>query len=169
MARLMRVPILHHLMGWGVRLTVPRRRVGIAVVAMNRQRQILLLRHVFHPAVPWGLPGGWLNRREAPAAGALRELCEETGLTATLGPVILVDGDKKPDHIAIAYLAYVEQAGLMKLSPEIIEAAWFNHTQLPKPLNPFVQRAIQAALENDWIESETSLAATDNLNRFNLD
>jgi 8-oxo-dGTP diphosphatase len=147
MARLMRIPVLHHLMVWGVRLAVPRRRVGVALIALNGSGQILLLRHVFHPAAPWGLPGGWLNRRETPAAGALRELYEETGLTARLGPVVHVDGETKPDHIGIAYLGYIHQPAIMKLSPEIIEAAWFDRTQLPTSLYPFVQQAIQAALQ----------------------
>jgi ADP-ribose pyrophosphatase YjhB (NUDIX family) len=142
----MRVPILHHMMGWAIQLTVPKRRVGVALVALNQNGQILLLHHVFHPAVPWGLPGGWLNQREAPATGVLRELREETGLTATLGPVIHVNGEAKPDHISIAYVGYIDQPQPIKLSSEIIEAAWFDATLLPTPLNPFVQQAIQAAL-----------------------
>jgi 8-oxo-dGTP diphosphatase len=146
MARLIRIPVLHHLLAWGVRLTVPRRRVGVALVALNDNGQILLLRHVFHPAAPWGLPGGWLNRRETPAAAALRELYEETGLTARLGPVVHVDGETKPDHVGIAYMGYINQPATMKLSSEIIEAAWFDHTQLPTSLYPFVQQAIQATL-----------------------
>lgn len=146
MARLMRVPVLHHLMAWGVRLTVPRRRIGVALVVLNNEGQILLLRHVFHPAAPWGLPGGWLNRGEAPATGVLRELYEETGLTAQLGPVVHVDGDTKPNHIGIAYVGYIDQPVNLKLSPEIIEAVWFNHSQLPTSLYPFVQQAIRAAI-----------------------
>lgn len=145
----MRVPLLNHLMAWGVRLTVPRRRVGVALVLLNRDRQVLLLRHVFHPAVPWGLPGGWLNRRETPAAGAIRELREETGLSADLGSVVHIDGEARPDHIAIAYVGYSDQPEKIRLSPEIIEAAWFDANQLPTPLNPFVQKAIQAALAEE--------------------
>jgi 8-oxo-dGTP diphosphatase len=146
MARLMHVPLLHRLMGWGVRLVVPRRRVGVALVALNNEDQVLLLRHVFHPAAPWGLPGGWLNRYESPAAGVLRELYEETGLTARLKSVVCVKGQSRPDHIGIAYLGYIEETAVMQLSPEIIEAVWFKRTQLPGSLQPFVQTAIQSAL-----------------------
>jgi 8-oxo-dGTP diphosphatase len=146
MARLMHIPLLHHLMGWGVRLVVPRRRVGVALVALNNEGHVLLLRHVFHPAAPWGLPGGWLNRYESPAAGVLRELYEETGLTARLGSVVYVKGESRPDHIGIAYLGYVEETAVMQLSSEIIQAGWFERTQLPTSLQPFVQTAIQAGL-----------------------
>ncbi len=62
-----------------------------------------MLRHVFHPAWPWGLPGGWLKRNEAPEEGALRELKEETGLTAVIGPSILVSHGDHPVHTGIAY------------------------------------------------------------------
>jgi 8-oxo-dGTP diphosphatase len=152
MARMMRIPILHHFMVWGIRLAVPRRRVGVALVALNSSRQVLLLRHVFHPDVPWGLPGGWLKRGEAPVTGVLRELHEETGLTAQLGPVVHIAGESKPDHIGIAYMGYIDQPITIKLSPEIIEAVWFTHTQLPTSLNPFVQQAIQTALNFDEMQ-----------------
>jgi ADP-ribose pyrophosphatase YjhB (NUDIX family) len=142
----MHIRLLHHLMAWSVWLLVPRRRVGVALVVLNNAGQVLLLRHVFHPAAPWGLPGGWLNRRETPAQGALRELHEETGLVARLGPVIYVKGESQPDHIGIAYMGYVEGTAVMQLSSEIIEAVWFERTQLPTSLQPFVQTAIQTAL-----------------------
>lgn len=146
MARAVQIPVLHHLMGWAIRLIVPRRRVGISLVVLNQSNQILLLRHVFHPVTPWGLPGGWLNKNEAPAVGVLRELHEETGLTAKLGPVIHVAGENKPNHISIAYVGYTDHLQPIKLSSEILEAVWFDQKHLPTSLNPFVQQAIQAAL-----------------------
>jgi ADP-ribose pyrophosphatase YjhB (NUDIX family) len=128
----------------GVKVAVPRLRVGVAVVALDGQERVLLLRHVFHPTAPWGLPGGWLGRRESPMAGAQRELREETGLEAWLGPVLHVASDSTPSQITIAYLARV-QADPMRLSAEIIEAGWFSPTALPRPMFPFVYQAIAAA------------------------
>lgn len=146
---MIRVPLVHRLMLWGIYLTVPRQRIGVALVAVDDNERVLMLHHVFHPYAPWGLPGGWLNRNEAPAEAVLRELKEETGLTAVLGPVVQVVREPKPAHIGIAYLARIVP-GPVILSPEIIEARWFTVDDLPAPLLPFMRSAIEKALKIHW-------------------
>lgn len=143
-ARLVKRPLLHWLMVRAILLTVPKRRLGVSLVPLNANGQVLLLRHVFHPKTPWGLPGGWLGRGEAPAAGVLREFREETGLTAVLGPVIHVEHSTNPDHIGIAYLGYV-QPGPITLSGEILAANWYTVDLLP-PLLPFARQAVETAV-----------------------
>ena len=131
---------------------VPQQRVGVALVLLNEVEQVLLLHHVFHPVAPWGLPGGWLNRNEAPAVGGLRELREETGLTAVLGPVIHVTYETKPNHIGIFYLAWAEP-GTLSLSAEIIEAKWCPVDQLPGGMFPYTRAAIEAAVTINHVRS----------------
>ena len=75
-------PFLQRLMILAVHLIVPKQRIGVGLVVFDEQDRVLLLKHVFHPKTPWGLPGGWLGRDESPEQCALRELMEETGLTA---------------------------------------------------------------------------------------
>jgi 8-oxo-dGTP diphosphatase len=145
LARIVRNPIIHRLMVWGIQITVPQQRIGVALILFNDAERVLLLHHVFHPYAPWGVPGGWLERNEAPAAGALRELREETGLTAVLGPVIYVTHESNPNHIGIAYLAHIE-FGELSLSAEIIDAHWFSTDQLPDGMLPFTREAIKAAV-----------------------
>lgn len=145
LARAMRWRPLNGLLAWGVRATVPRQRVGVALVAFNANEELFLLRHVFHPAGPWGLPGGWLNRNEAPADGVARELREETGLGVELGPVIHVGHEKQPPHIAMAYLGQI-QPGPMRFSIEVLDAQWFALDRLPQPLHPFARRSISDGL-----------------------
>lgn len=141
----------------GIYLTVPGQRIGVAVVALDGKGHVFMLRHVFHPAWPWGLPGGWLKRNEAPEEGALRELKEETGLTAVIGPSILVSHGDHPAHIGIAYKAKL-LPGDLSLSPEIMEACWFPMEELPSPLNPFVKEAIAAAHKSPF-ETKTQIKA----------
>ena len=144
LARIVGLSPVRHLMGLAIKMTVPKHRTGVAIVGFNPEGQILLLRHVFHPTVPWGLPGGWLEKGEAPADCAVRELHEETGLNANLGPIIYSSFETTPAHIGIAFIATIQPKKL-SLSGEIIEADWFEPASLPETLLPFVQNAIRAA------------------------
>lgn len=145
-ARLMRRRPLNGLMALGVRLVVPRQRVGVALVTFNANEEVLLLRHVFHTSNPWGLPGGWLGRNEAPGDALARELHEETGLTLSLGPPIHTAHESSPPHIVMAYLGWLPSEP-MSLNSEIIEARWFGLDSLPRPLWPFAEKSIAAGLQ----------------------
>ena len=133
------------LMGPVVRIVVPKQRVGVALVGFGEDGRILMLHHVYHPEIRWGLPGGWLHRREAPAGGALRELKEETGLSAVLGPVIHISRESVAPHIGIAYMAKI-QPGEIRLSSEILAAEWYFPDALPQPTLSFDRAAISAAV-----------------------
>lgn len=145
MARLMRRQPFSGFMALGVRAVVPRQRVGVALVAFNEKEEVFMLRHVFHTAAPWGLPGGWLERDEAPARGVARELREETGLVAIIGPAVCVAHEPTPPHIALAYLGWITP-GPLRLNAEVMEGHWFALDELPRPLPSFTGRAIAAAL-----------------------
>ncbi len=134
-----------------VRLFAPRHRIGITAVVINAHHEILLLHHVFHPTVPWGAPGGWLDAGEAPLHGALRELREETGIIATDATLIHMRRDKLPDHLGIAYLIHLSESDTvaldsLTLSHEINHAKWFTAAELPR-LTSFTREAITIALE----------------------
>ncbi|MCA9989924.1 MAG: NUDIX domain-containing protein [Pseudomonadales bacterium] len=137
------------LMGLGIRLLVPRHRIGIALVALNEAGQVFMLRHVFHPYAPWGLPGGWMGRGESPEQCILREVWEETGLTAELGPVVHAVYDDRPPHLVLAYSGRL-LPGSITLSGEILESAWFAPDALPEPLYDFTRDAIRKAVVVPW-------------------
>ncbi len=133
------------LMRLAILVVVPRHRIGVAMVLRDDRGRILMLRHVFHPVTPWGLPGGWLNRHEEPRAGVLRELREETGLQAELGPLIFTEYATRPQRIEMAFLGTVIP-GPITLSGEIIEARWFEPAALPEKMQKHTAQAIAAAL-----------------------
>ncbi len=155
LARLVRHPLMRRGLIWGITLFAPRQRVGVVVVLENEAKQVLMLNHVFHPDAPWGLPGGWLGRDEDPAVGALRELKEETGLSAEIVAPVLLSHEPRPAHIGIAYLARPISAEIT-LSAEIIEARWVNKDDLPTPLLPIYRKAIAAAnsVQNRLMEAQ---------------
>ncbi|NKQ35940.1 MAG: NUDIX domain-containing protein [Chloroflexi bacterium] len=145
MARLMYLPGMAWAMRWGVKIVVPRHRVGVALVALDDENRVFLLHHVFHPAAPWGLPAGWLERKESPADGILRELREETGLTAVLGQPLSIEYSDIANHIGIVYTGRI-QPGTPQLSGEILAAEWFPVDQLPDDMLPFTRDMIETAV-----------------------
>lgn len=139
----LRWPPLRWLLPVVAAVVVPRQRVGAVVLAVDDGGRVLLLRHVFHPETPWGLPGGWLKRRESPQQCALRELQEETGLTATLGSAAHVTTASRPWHLIVVFQARLEP-GEPKYSAEILDGGWFTPERLPEDVEPYVLEAIAA-------------------------
>ena len=66
--------------------------VGVLAVVMRGERALVVRRA--NPPMPgrWGFPGGVLELGETIAEGAMRELLEETGVTAeAAGPLTVID------------------------------------------------------------------------------
>lgn len=127
---------------WRVRQ--PKFTAGVVGVVFNEQGQVLLVEHVFHPYAPWGLPGGWIDRNEAPAQTAVRELKEELQLTVEVTALLLVEVDFG-NHLDFAYLCHATSP-VGFLSSELLDYAWYEPSALPK-LHRFHYKAIKAALE----------------------
>lgn len=136
------------------RLTRPRFSIGAVGVVINADEQVLLVEHVFHPYVPWGLPGGWIERNENPSTGVERELQEELSLSVRVGPIIAADmvGDS---HLDLAYLC-TPQGEVGALSFELLQYNWFAPTALPKT-HPFHRLAITNALERRLVTSQDNV------------
>ena len=84
--------------------------VQAAGVVCFRGDEVLLIRRATPPHVgEWSLPGGRLEKDEEPAVAALRELTEETGVTARLlGLIEILDtimGDPERLYLLHDYAA----------------------------------------------------------------
>jgi mutator protein MutT len=113
-------------------MSLPRRPIPATIAAVVKDGAVLLVRRANPPdAGLWGFPGGKIEFGESIEQAALRELLEETGITARAGPVLTaVDafdhgepGDLRHHYILIAVLCHW-QAGEPRAGDDALEAAW---------------------------------------------
>lgn len=146
-AQWLRRPLPGALLRAATRVVAPRHRIGALVVVLDGRDRFLLVEHLFRPDQPWGLPGGWVNRREDPHDAARRELLEETNLEIEIGPVVALRGEPRPWHVTIVFAGRL-QGGDFRLSGELNDFLWVYGDDIPSDLPPFEREAIAAA--RDW-------------------
>ncbi len=112
-------------------------RVRVAVVLVDEQDRILLVRHRKGEQTYWLLPGGGLDYGESLFECARRELAEETGLTIEADRMIYVSEAIAPDgarHILNLYVMGRVTGGEIGPPPAgdvIDEIAWLPIAELP--------------------------------------
>jgi ADP-ribose pyrophosphatase YjhB (NUDIX family) len=119
------------LVTWGS----PRYTLGTLLVLFDAQRRVLLLRQRHGPG--WTLPGGLLEKYEAPEQAAVRELLEETGIQIEASKLIA----HVPNAVIHPRLHWVDFIFIANLTdaygraeqddPDVIEAEWFPLSSLP--------------------------------------
>jgi len=119
--------------------------LGVVGVVLNEQGEVLLVEHVFHPLIPWGLPGGWLGYNENPERAVEREFLEELGLVVQVTKTLRVEKSDY-NHINIAYLCEIqEDSAIENISYELLNFRWYKPTELPL-LHTFHRLAITDAI-----------------------
>ena len=119
---------------WVVRLLSPSFTVGAICHIERADGDVLLVRQAYRSR--WGIPGGLLQRGEAPSAAAVREVFEEVGLRVELigEPAVVVDPD--PQRVDLVFrarpLVEADAASARPCSPEIAEVGWFRADELPE-------------------------------------
>lgn len=119
-----------------------RRPIPAALAVVIRGKSLLLVRRANPPdAGLWGFPGGKIELGETLAHAAVRELFEETGVTAEAGPVFTaVDAfDRDPDgrlreHYVLIAVACSWQHGEPLAGDDALEAAWHDLATLDSNL-----------------------------------
>lgn len=104
------------------------------LVVLNAAGQVLLVRRSVEPKKGlWCLPGGFLELGESPEAGALRELAEETGLSATIDGLLGVTDVPNTDYDTVLMLGYrvARYEGGLAPGDDADAIGWFDVGGLP--------------------------------------
>ena len=112
-----------------IRFTQNKFTVSVVAVVTNQADEVLVLDHYFRPRFSWGLPGGFIDRGEAPEEAIRREILEETNLE--LEDLELLTVRSTGTHIEIIFRA--GGVGEAKVnSSEIRALGWFELSNLPE-------------------------------------
>lgn len=132
-----------------VRLLAPTHYVGAVVAIFDDVGRVLIVEHVFRTDHPWGLPGGWISRGEAPAATVAREVREELQLEIEVKELIAASRipatrlANHPSHLGLAYYARLK-SGRCIPSSEVLSVRWADPDNIEEDLSMFQRSAIIA-------------------------
>lgn len=109
-----------------VRSTGPSYTLG-GTCRIEHDGRVLLVQTAYRRA--WGMPGGLLKRREAPADGVQREVREEVGVDVDIvgEPIVVIDSDNRlVDFLFRGELANGASPDQVRAaSSEIMSVRWF--------------------------------------------
>lgn len=112
--------------------------VGVSGVVLCAG-QVLLVRRGRQPSKGlWSLPGGAVEVGESLAAACAREIAEETGVTAAVGPLVEVferlmrddQGRIEYHYVLLDYLCQAEPGQAARAGDDADRAAWVDLTDL---------------------------------------
>lgn len=111
---------------------------AVIALVVRADRILLVQRTRETPPRRWGFPGGLIELGETVAEAAIRELSEETGLTAVAGPVLDAvtvldrddDGRIRHHYILTAVLCR-QPVGIAAAASDAVAAQWFALDDLP--------------------------------------
>lgn len=129
-------------------LLSPKFVVGVVGLVRNEEGHVLLLKHTYRRARPWGLPGGGLTPGESLEECLKREIREETGLEVEVEKMLSF-GAHPDRRLVDAIFACKPLPGYtlerFKPNAEISEARWFSMSALPENLPGGLRRLLEVA------------------------
>ncbi len=109
-------------------------RVAVAAL-VTEQACVLLVKRAVIPQVGfWALPAGFMDWDETPAAAAVREVAEETGVQVEVTNLLEIFPMPQGDGIVITYAARPLAARTLEPGDDVSDARWFAAHELPTDL-----------------------------------
>jgi ADP-ribose pyrophosphatase YjhB (NUDIX family) len=125
-----RFPFLMAAAHYAFRIVRWKYSLGVVGIVWNDQHEVLLVEHVFHPRLPWGLPGGWVDFNEEPATAVIRELREELQVVVDEVRIVMIRKTQY-HHLDIAFECRTASP-VGRLSRELLGCRWFHLNDLPR-------------------------------------
>ncbi|MEU3016711.1 NUDIX hydrolase [Nocardiopsis sp. NPDC007018] len=133
--------------------SLPATRGAAGGLIRSVSGDVLLVRRVYDPDHPWGVPGGIMEAEESPLAACRREIVEELGVTPRVRAALVVDWVPPSPPRTAAY-QWVFRADVphtdFRLQPEELSGwEWVGPERLFDHLPEGTARRMLAAVEAD--------------------
>ena len=116
--------------------------VGAFGVIFDKENRVLLCHR--RDMDLWDIPGGMVELGESPWEGVVREVKEEVGLDVEIVRLVGVYSKKKKNDVIFSFLCKI-RGGVISLTDEADEIAYFSVNDLPKNVSPkHVERIMDA-------------------------
>ncbi len=119
--------------------------IGVFAALFEPDGRMVLVRQAYRGQC-WTQPGGRLEPGEAPVAGLLREIEEETGARARVTSFIGAYAWPERDDLLLHFRAEAADRPDWTATDEILECRAFDPSALPEPMRPHTRARIADAL-----------------------
>jgi ADP-ribose pyrophosphatase YjhB (NUDIX family) len=120
--------------------------LGAFAVILNDRREVLLCHRTDMDL--WNLPGGGVERGEAPWEAAVREAREEAGVEVEVERLVGVYAKPDQDVVAFAFLCRLV-GGHLRTTEEADRVGFFAYEAIPQNTSPRQKERIHDALTSD--------------------
>ncbi len=117
-------------------------KVAVVTFITQDNRVLLVRRGVDPERGKWALPGGFVDYGEDPAAAAIREVTEETGLDIAI--LQLLDVTFPPNKVIVISYAAQIIGGILAAADDVEAVDWFAPDNLPELAFDSTKRLVNA-------------------------
>jgi 8-oxo-dGTP diphosphatase len=136
-----------------------RPRIGVGVIIVNKDGQVLVGKRKGSFAQKWAFPGGNIEMGDTFEATAIREIKEETNLDIVDPKVFAVTNnletyrEEGKHYISIALIATKYSGELKNMEPEKCEELkWVSPNELPQPFFDASRLQVECYLKGSFYE-----------------
>lgn len=119
--------------------------IGVFAIIFDDEKRILLCHRRDYDL--WNLPGGELEKNEAPWDGVVREVKEETNLDVSVDTLLGIYHKPQQQEIVFSFLCSIVN-GSIKLTDEADKIDFFSYSKLPSNTSLKQKERISDAYKN---------------------